>query len=64
MDDHEDWFLVNGEEHPGWTILEFTRKWVTCDQRDSNIEVFECTVTKCNKVLHGSVSAVSALNIL
>ena len=23
----------------GWTILEFFRKWVTCDEKDRNIEV-------------------------
>jgi len=39
IDARQDWFLVSGEEAGGYTILEFTRNWTTCDDRDRNILV-------------------------
>ena len=43
IDPSQDWFLVSGEEEGGYTILEFTRNWTTCDDRDVNIQVrVEC----------------------
>jgi len=39
IDANQDWFLVSGEEAGGYTTLEFTRNWTTCDDRDSNIQV-------------------------
>ena len=39
IDPSQDWFLVRGEENSGYTILEFTRNWTTCDDRDRDIEV-------------------------
>ena len=39
IDPSQDWFLVSGEEAGGYTILEFTRNWTTCDDRDRNILV-------------------------
>ena len=39
IDPSQDWFLVRGEEDGGYTILEFTRNWTTCDDRDRDIEV-------------------------
>ena len=39
IDPRQDWFLVRGMEDGGYTILEFTRNWTTCDDRDRDIEV-------------------------
>ena len=39
VDASQDWTLVDGEEEDGYTILRFTRPWVTCDDRDRDIEV-------------------------
>ena len=39
IDASQDWFLANGEEAGGYTILEFTRNWTTCDDRDRDIVV-------------------------
>ena len=39
IDPSQDWFLVAGEETSGYTILEFTRNWTTCDDRDRDIQV-------------------------
>ena len=39
IDPSQDWFLVSGEEAGGYTILEFTRNWTTCDERDRDIVV-------------------------
>lgn len=38
IDASQDWTLVAGEEEDGYTILQFTRPWITCDDRDRNIE--------------------------
>lgn len=39
VDDSQDWELVRGEEEEGFTLLEFKRDWVTCDERDRIIDV-------------------------
>ena len=39
VDDQQDWTLLEGEEEGGFTILEFTRKYVTCDKNDLPITV-------------------------
>ena len=39
IDPSQDWFLVRGMEEGGFTILEFTRNWTTCDDRDRDILV-------------------------
>ena len=39
IDASQDWQLVNSGEENGATILEFTRKLVTCDDRDLDIKV-------------------------
>ena len=39
IDASQDWTLVAGEEEDGYTVLQFTRPWITCDDRDRNIEV-------------------------
>ena len=45
IDPSQDWFLVRGEEDDGYTILEFTRNWTTCDDRDRDIEVLFTMLT-------------------
>ena len=39
IDSSQDWFLVRGMEDGGYTILEFTRNWTTCDDKDRDILV-------------------------
>ena len=39
IDPRQNWFLVRGMEDGGYTILEFTRNWTTCDGRDRDIVV-------------------------
>ena len=39
VDPQQDWNLISGENENGFTTLEFWRKWVTCDERDRDIEV-------------------------
>ena len=39
IDPQQDWNLIRGENENGFTTLEFSRKWVTCDERDRDIEV-------------------------
>ena len=39
IDDKQDWELKHGEEESGFTILEFSRKYVTCDEYDLPISV-------------------------
>ena len=39
VDSSQDWFLLNGEEENGYTILEFSRNLTTCDENDLNIQV-------------------------
>ncbi|CAI8042465.1 DBH-like monooxygenase protein 1 homolog, partial [Geodia barretti] len=34
IDEQQDWMLKGGEEENGFTILEFSRKYVTCDEYD------------------------------
>ena len=39
IDPQQDWFIISGENMDGYTVLQFSRKWVTCDERDRNILV-------------------------
>ena len=39
IDPSQDWFLLNSEEENGFTILEFSRNFTTCDDRDLDITV-------------------------
>ena len=39
IDEQQDWELEFGEEEGGYTILEFSRKLVTCDDQDLPIDV-------------------------
>ena len=39
IDEQQDWTLVEGEEEGDFTILEFTRKYITCDKKDLPITV-------------------------
>ena len=39
IDESQDWFLVGGEEEDGFTVLEFTRNFQSCDGKDLNVEV-------------------------
>ena len=39
IDPQQDWNLIRGENENGFTTLELSRKWVTCDERDRDIEV-------------------------
>ena len=40
IDSQQDWYLINGEEEGGYTTLEFTRHFTTCDDNDLEIKVF------------------------
>ena len=39
IDQSQDWFLINSEEENGFTVLEFSRNFTTCDDRDRDITV-------------------------
>ena len=39
IDEEQNWFLKSGEEEEGFTILEFYRDYVTCDDRDLPVTV-------------------------
>lgn len=39
IDSQQDWTLIRGENSNGHAVLEFWRKWVTCDERDRDIMV-------------------------
>ena len=39
IDESQDWILVSGEEENGFTILEFTRDLITCDDNDLEVKV-------------------------
>ena len=39
LDTQQDWILTGAEEQNGFTTLEFTRKLLTCDERDLEIKV-------------------------
>ena len=39
IDESQDWELKCGEEEDGYTILEFSRDYVTCDDDDLPIAV-------------------------
>ena len=42
----QDWSLTNSEEQDGFTILEFSRSFVSCDPQDLDITVhsFDFTI--------------------
>ena len=48
MDMSQDWFLIDGSESDGYTVLRFTRDWVTCDDKDRDIEVVH--IRRCVRV--------------
>jgi hypothetical protein len=63
IDPQQDWNLVRGENENGFTTLEFWRKWVTCDDRDRDIEVSgDCTKSGfcLNNMPHASSLLVPA----
>ena len=35
----QDWFLINSEETDGFTVLEFSRNFTSCDPQDLDITV-------------------------
>ena len=39
VDCSQDWTLEHGEQENGYTILEFSRTFVTCDPKDLDIKV-------------------------
>lgn len=39
IDDQQDWELEDGYEEDGFTVLEFTRNYTTCDDNDLPITV-------------------------
>ena len=40
IDNQQDWFLDEGMEEGGFTLLAFRRQWVTCDSpQDREIKV-------------------------
>ena len=39
IDAKQDWILLRGENVNGYTVLEFWRKWITCDESDRDILV-------------------------
>ena len=44
IDASQDWYLKNGEEENGFTILEFSRKYITCDDKDLPVTVSDIIV--------------------
>ena len=50
IDASQDWQLVNGSENDGATVLEFTRKLTTCDDKDLDIKVALITQYYINKI--------------
>ena len=60
IDESQDWELKSGEEEEGFTILEFSRKYVTCDDDDLPItvsrilnQITACvTTTLCVKIVN------------
>ena len=55
VDPHQDWFLLRAEEENGYTTLEFTRNYTSCDNRDRNINVSQLY---SYTVLHHTIVAV------
>lgn len=56
IDDIQDWKLLKGEESAdGYTVLEFTRNWTTCDSNNRDIKVlpiiFKCLHYDSNALL-------------
>ena len=57
VDEQQDWTLVDGEEEGGFTVLEFTRKYITCDNKDLPITVSKisaCIVVLFSNFVHFS----------
>ena len=50
VDPQQDWTLLGAEEENGYTIVEFTRKLVTCDDRDLDVRVERLHDTQRNSV--------------
>ena len=46
----QDWFLTNSEEAGGFTVLEFSRNFTSCDPQDLDITV---CMQLGSEVLHG-----------
>ena len=51
VDEQQDWTLVEGKEEGGFTVLEFTRKYITCDKNDLPITVSVVIIMR-SLVLH------------
>ena len=52
IDESQDWSLVGAEEDDGYTVLEFTRNYYSCDDDyDLNIEASELQVL-CHGTAH------------
>ena len=76
IDKQQDWTLLTADEEDGYTILEFTRKLITCDNRDLDITVrcYESCVTvdpfsdvwmmSCSLKLLESSGAITAMTHL
>lgn len=48
MDDQQDWELLNGYENGTHTIIQFSRKFDTCDHQDFPITViYLLFITDC-----------------
>ena len=48
---------MEGEEESGFTILEFTRKYITCDKNDLPITVSDDSLCVCVMVLKLTLGA-------
>ena len=43
IDESQDWFLTRGEEENGRTILEFYRKFTSCDE-ENDMDITVCSI--------------------
>ena len=39
IDEEQNWFLISGKEENGTTILQFWRKFTSCDDHDMDVTV-------------------------
>lgn len=62
IDESQDVFFLGGEQENGYTVLEFSRDFVTCDVRDVNIKVY--TVTDTDKLLASTYYTISCTFII
>ena len=46
IDESQDWFLTRGQEEDGRTILEFKRKFTSCDE-DNDLDITVCLTFDC-----------------